>query len=76
MSDRLTDLHDGWPPDGELGDFFGFDAEGTPAVLRWEPENSRWLGLRFCTYEKIGVRPECFIRGDDTESWVVKWARA
>jgi hypothetical protein len=75
--DRQTfKLNDGWPPDGELGDFFGFDAAGIPAVLRWNPEANRWMGLRFRDYDGRGVQPEGFFRAPDTENYVVKWTRA
>lgn len=67
------DLHDGWPPDGEPGLFFGFDVTWCAAVLWWWED--RWLGVRLQT-DLPRPEPQAFQRGKDTEDFVVKWARA
>lgn len=69
------EMFDGWPPDGEPGQFFGFGINGEVAILRWIDD--AWHGLRFQFVE--GARPivpEFFRRGEGTESYVVRWASA
>jgi len=70
------ELYSGWPPDGEVGAYFGFDPEGNVSVLRWI--NGAWHGLRFQKYTqgRHQVAPEYFRRADDTESYVIQWAAA
>lgn len=63
---------DGWPPDGEPGDFFGFDAGWRPCVLKWF--RGKWCGLR--PADSDDLFPEAFVRAPDTESYVVRWAPA
>jgi len=68
------EMRDGWPPDGESGDFFGFDADDAPSVLRWCDGN--WYGTRLTFYEDRGWLPELFARGVGTTEYVVRWSPA
>ena len=70
----VFELQDGWPPDGEPGCFFGFDAGGNVAVLRWI--DGRWRALRFMLSCARPIVPEYFQRGAGTEEYVVQWAHA
>ena len=67
------EMHDGWPPDSETGLFYGFDADMNTAVLRWQNDN--WHGVRW-QFDLERPMPQYFMRGEGTQSFVVRWARA
>ena len=67
------EMFDGWPPDGEPGLFYGFDADCNSALLWWQDGN--WYGVRW-QFDLDRPVPQAFLRGDGTQGFVVKWARA
>lgn len=64
--------HEGRPPDGEPGQFFGFDARGNACILRWH--EGKWHGVRMVDEPRL--LPEAFVLTDDTADRVVSWAFA
>ena len=73
MRPYTFDLHEGWPPDGESGDYIGFDRAWRPILLRWSAFRDAvgWYGVQ---WQDNGY-PQVLRRADDTESRVVQWAR-
>lgn len=69
----------GWPKDGEPGEWIGWDAQGRVSLLRWwsvhdDAKRGTWMGVRFDpshTDSNGQYWPMCFLRGPDTESFVI-----
>ena len=78
LTEYKFETHEGWPPNGEPGFFFGFDAACNPAILHWR--EGAWHGVRWQLNQQAIARyntmPEAFRRGEGTGDYVVRWAFA
>jgi hypothetical protein len=66
---------EGWPPDGIAPMVLGFDYVGNPVLLRWDPVELRWQGLRWQTVDVHRPMPQAFTRSPSTEPYVDSWMR-
>lgn len=75
----------GWPPDGEEGDFIGWDNEGRMSILRWrhESDTSRAAIVKGANWVGVGLDgpytshwPLAFERGEGTYRFVTSHCRA
>lgn len=83
----MTDLtiyrfetHQGMPPDGEKGQFFGFDAKGWAYILRWVDHRGAeacWVAVGFdpAPYLRDGT-PVVIACREDRSGHIVRWAHA
>lgn len=70
----------GWPPDASPGEWLGWDAQGRLSILRWMQHKNFvqgiWAGVRFDPQfgMSAGERmlPLAFVRGADTENFVIR----
>lgn len=75
------EMHDGLPPVGEPGQFFGFTKDGWGYLLRWNPARGCWVAIG---YEALPNKPQgsaqftpnIVLCKDDKADFIVQWATA
>jgi hypothetical protein len=73
------ETHDGLPPNGEKGQFFGFDANQNAYILRWDDKAGCWVGVGFDPKgpEANGRHYQwAFIAQGDMAGHITSWAPA
>ena len=69
----------GLPPDGEPGQFFGFDENGAAYILRWQKRNGFWGAVGFdpdSFDSPIGDSPLLIAVRGDKAHFIKTWSRA
>lgn len=74
----LFETHEGLPPDGEPGTYFGFDADGNVWLLRWQvlrpSARGVWTAIGFEAGRQF--HPTVRLLREENTAFIVRWAAA
>lgn len=69
------EMHEGMPPDGESGAFYGFEKGGQCWLMRWSVPRKRWFAVTFEPAHK-DWQPRVWADDGDMAGKIIKHARA